>query len=505
MGKLIYTSSVMKNNYFSILCFLVTFLVFPQEPATFTVEVPAGTQSVRMTGDFWGWNPTGGPVASNNGDNTFTVTLFAGGGESQSDMEYKWVIVDADNVSNPMTEDLVPIARADGCTGKIDSGELLTDKLTYANRFFVAAGSNDDKLDVYNSCGPYTIDVVYDELVWFDEFNSPGKSAINSTNWFHQTLLPVNDINGNPCCWFNGEEQHYTNRIENSFEENGNLNIVAIKETFSDPNQGGASRDYTSARLNSKFAFTYGRVDVRAKSPSGNGTWPAIWTLGKNINEDGGFWDSSFGTTGWPACGEIDIMEHGLGTVNHTSSALHTPCQDCFGNTKNTVSQEISDVANNFHIYSVIWSPNQMTFLVDNEIFYIYNPPIKDASTWPFNEDQYILLNVAMGGVAGTIDPGFTQSAMQVDYVRIYQENPLSTKDLSSDTIKVWPNPTRNKINIQTKTNIARVELYDVLGKLIFSESKNVKNIDVSSVRKGMYLLSIYSGENKAVKKVIIN
>ncbi|GAA4974397.1 family 16 glycosylhydrolase [Algibacter aquimarinus] len=495
----------MKLHYTFLLFFTITSITFAQEPATFTVEAPAGTQSVRMTGNFWSWNPTGGPVATNNGDNTWTVTLFAGGGESQSDMEYKWVIVGADNVSNPITEDLIPIARADGCSGKIDSGELLTDKLTFANRFFEASGSDDDKLDVYNSCGPYTIDMVYDELVWSDEFNSPGKSAINSTNWFHQTLLPVNDMNGDPCCWFNGEEQHYTNRIENSFEESGNLNIVAIKETFSDPNQGGASRDYTSARLNSKFAFTYGRVDVRAKLPSGNGTWPAIWTLGKNINEDGGFWDSSFGTTGWPACGEIDIMEHGLGAVNNTSSALHTPCFECFGATKNYVSQEISDVSNNFHIYSVIWSPNQMTFLVDNKIFYIYNPPIKDASTWPFDKDQYILLNVAMGGVAGTIDPGFTQSAMQIDYVRVFQDSALSNEEIKSDEFKIYPNPTDNLINIKSKRNIDSVELYDIFGKLILLQSEQFESINVENLNSGLYLIKIYSEGTKTVKKVVIN
>ncbi|GAK76674.1 beta-glucanase precursor [Nonlabens ulvanivorans] len=138
---------------------------------------------------------------------------------------------------------------------------------------------------------PNPIDVVYTDLVWFDEFDNAGtNNPIDATKWFHQTLLP----NGNS--WFNGEQQHYTNRIDNSFVENGFLNIVAKRENFTDQ---GQSKQYTSARLNSKFAFTYGRVDVRAKLPFGDGTWPAIWTLGKNINENGGYWDSTHGTTNW--------------------------------------------------------------------------------------------------------------------------------------------------------------------------------------------------------------
>ena len=125
------------------------------------------------------------------------------------------------------------------------------------------------------------IDPVYDNLVWSDEFD--GNGAINSANWFHQTQLPAGGS------WYNNEVQHYTNRTDNSSVSNGTLKIVAKKESFNDQ---GHTKQYTSARLNSKFAFTYGRVEIRAKLPTGVGTWPAIWMLGKNINEDGGFWDN---------------------------------------------------------------------------------------------------------------------------------------------------------------------------------------------------------------------
>ncbi len=352
----------------------------------------------------------------------------------------------------------------------------------------------DDIDDGSEETDPNVLDVIYTDLVWADEFNTAGQTAINSTNWFHQTQLPAGGS------WFNGEEQHYTNRIENSFAENGNLNIVAIKESFTDQ---GETKQYTSARLNSKFAFTHGRVDVRAKLPSGDGTWPAIWTLGKNVSESGAYWQTQgFGTTSWPACGEIDIMEHGLGVVNHTSSALHTPSSS--GNTVNTDSQVISDVANNFHIYSVNWSPNQITFLVDGLGYYTYNPAVKDASTWPFDLEQYLILNIAMGGIAGTIDSGFTQSPMVIDYVRVYQ-NVLSTDEINVNNFKVFPNPASTEINIQTNMNIDYVEVYDVFGKFVLRESKIFNSIKIGDLSSGLYLLNIYSGGARIVKKVIVN
>ncbi len=341
---------------------------------------------------------------------------------------------------------------------------------------------------------PNTIDVEYTDLVWADEFDTDG--AINSTNWFHQTQLPAGGS------WYNGEEQHYTNRIENSFVDNGFLNIVAIKESFTDQ---GQNKQYTSARLNSKFAFTYGRVDVRAKLPFGDGTWPAIWTLGKNVNEDGGFWDNQgFGTTPWPACGEIDIMEHGLGAVNHVSSALHTPSS--FGATVNYASLQISDVANNFHIYSVNWSPNQITFLVDGVGFYTYNPSVKDNNTWPFFQDQYLLLNIAMGGVSGTIDPSFTQSSMVIDYVRVYQNTTLSNKEFNANRFKIFPNPASETINIITDEAIDYIEIFNIFGSLVKDSSFELnKQLDVSDLSPGIYVLIIHSGSKKITKKIVVN
>ena len=266
------------------------------------------------------------------------------------------------------------------------------------------------------------VDVVYNNLVWSDEFNTNG--AIDSNKWFHQTQLPSGGS------WFNNEVQHYTDLLSNSFVDNGNLNIVAKKEPFTDQ---GVTKQYTSARLNSKFAFTYGRVDIRAKAPNASGTWPALWLLGKNVNEDGGFFDSNFGTTSWPACGEIDIMEHGIfpgQPINYIGAAIHTPSS--FGNTSNKGGIQASDISQNYHIYSMNWSPNQITFLLDGVVFYTYNPTVKNASTWPFNADQYLLLNIAMGGFAGTIPTSFVQSSMIIDYVRVYQNTAVDTQSPSN-------------------------------------------------------------------------
>ena len=266
------------------------------------------------------------------------------------------------------------------------------------------------------------VDVVYNDMVWSDEFSTNG--AVDSNNWFHQTQLPAG---GN---WFNNEVQHYTNQITNSYVDSGLLSIVAKKESYTDQ---GVTKQYTSARLNSKYAFKYGRVDIRARIPKNAGTWPALWMLGKNVNEDGGYFDAQYGDTPWPACGEIDILEHGITRSqpnNYIQSALHTPSS--FGNTFNIGGVVVgNNIDENYHIYSMNWSPNEISFLLDGVIYYTYNPAVKNANNWPFDKEQYILLNIAMGGVAGPIDANFTQTSMDVDYVRVYQN---TTPDIEKPT-----------------------------------------------------------------------
>ncbi len=240
-----------------------------------------------------------------------------------------------------------------------------------------------------------TVDVTYSTLVWYDEFDTDGSP--DSANWTY-------DLGTGTDGWGNNESQYYTDRTDNVSISDGTLKITAKKESYE-------GSEYTSARILTQdlFEFTYGRVDIRAKLPSGGGTWPALWMLGAN-----------FDTTGWPACGEIDIMEHVGNDEGTVHGSIHNTSSS--GATVNTGEVTVSDATSEFHVYSVNWSEDEISFLVDDEIFYTYNPDTKDGDTWPFDSDQFLILNVAMGGsFGGDIDDAFTEASMEVDYVRVYQ------------------------------------------------------------------------------------
>jgi beta-glucanase (GH16 family) len=228
----------------------------------------------------------------------------------------------------------------------------------------------------------------YSKLVWADEFNYTG--APDSSKWGY-------DIGGNG--WGNNELEYYTNRPENVVVKNGVLHITALKENYK-------GSDYTSARIltKGKFAFKYGRVEVRAKLPSGVGTWPAIWMLGSNI-------DSAH----WPACGEIDIMEH-LGRDMHTIyGTLHYP--EHYGDHANGKTTPIKD-ATQFHIYGLEWTPDIIKISVDGKVY----QTVENSPNIPFHHNFFIILNMAMGGnFGGPVAPDVTKATMDVDYVRVYQ------------------------------------------------------------------------------------
>ena len=324
------------------------------------------------------------------------------------------------------------------------------------------------------------VDVVYSDLVWSDEFNING--AVNATKWHHQTQIPAG---GN---WYNNEEQHYTNFLSNSFVENGVLKIVAKREVL---NNQGVTKQYTSARLNSKFAYTYGRVDIRAKVPTNQGTWPALWLLGKNITEPGGFFAATHGTTPWPACGEIDIMEHGItpDRPGYVQSAIHTPSSS--GATINHGDTIANNLGTDFHVYSMNWSPFQITFLLDGVQFYFYNPAVKNASTWPFTADQYLLLNIAMGGVAGNIPGNFNQATMEIDYVRVYQNVQVDTQIPTNFTATVGA-VTSSSIELLLNSN-------DNSGSVVYGVtygSNSTSAAGTSGVQKSMVISGLNSNTN---------
>ena len=327
------------------------------------------------------------------------------------------------------------------------------------------------------------VDVVYSKLVWSDEFDANG--AVASSKWHHQTILP----NGNS--WYNGELQHYTDLSSNSFVNNGILNIIAKKGSYT--NQS-VTKNYTSARLNSKFAFTYGRVDIRAKMPLGAGVWPAIWLLGQNIIEPGGYFSTQYGTTSWPSCGEIDIVECGIfpsQPSNYFASAIHTTSSS--GSTVNQGGRLANNLGTDFHVYSMNWSPNQITFLLDNVPYYTYNPSVKNASTWPFDQPQYILLNIAMGGVAGSVPSTFTQAKMEIDYVRIYQKQ----DSIPNDTIRKDTLPPQNLTarigNISTTAIELVVNAEDISNQLQYSINYNSAAIVTNGLSRIEKSIKLYN------------
>jgi beta-glucanase (GH16 family) len=237
-------------------------------------------------------------------------------------------------------------------------------------------------------------------LVWFDEFDNAGLP--DSTKWGYDTEFNRNG-------WFNGEQQYYANaRTQNTLVSDGTLKIIARKETPPPVGDSGGQQ-YTSARLitRDKRTWTYGFFEIRAKTPCGLGTWPAIWLLGIPESQ-------------WPKYGEIDIMEQkGFGAADkkEVSGYLHHPGGDP-GNLTT-----LTDACTAFHDYQLTWTPDKIAIAVDNRQYFEYQNP-KDGSfgNWPYSGPQYLILNVAMGGVlGGAIPANFVSDQMEVDYVRIYQ------------------------------------------------------------------------------------
>lgn len=231
----------------------------------------------------------------------------------------------------------------------------------------------------------------YTALKFSDEFDVDG--APDASKW-------TTEIGNGTDGWGNNELQYY--KAENAVVQNGILKITAKKEATN-------GFQYSSARLitHNKFDFTYGKVEIRAKLPKGVGTWPALWMLGSNFDEPG---------KGWPVCGEIDIMEHVGKTQNHILGTLHMPGNS--GGDGISGGTTVAGVSEDFHIYTLVWSPTKITWSVDGTVFHSYN---NTAST-PFNSDFFMILNVAMGGnLGGPVDANFTESSMEVDYIKIYQ------------------------------------------------------------------------------------
>jgi beta-glucanase (GH16 family) len=347
-------------------------------------------------------------------------------------------------------------------------------------------------------------------LVWSDEFENDGSvylsgqtNVVDPAKWHHQTY-PVNGGQG----WHNNEEQHYTDRLDNSYVSDGTLKIKAIKETYSDP-QTGSLQNYTSARLNSKYAFTYGKVEVRAKLPSELGTWPAIWTLGQNIWEQGAYWQTQgYGTTGWPTCGEIDIMEQDS-DKSKTSGAFHYgPNFDSRQFTTDHTS--VSDTESIWHVYSMIWSEEGISLMVDGVEFH-NTSDIDYRGVGPvdmsfFQANHFILLNVAMGGMlGGSIDPNFSSAIMEIDYVRVYQPQSLSIPSIIENELLIYPNSSDGNFQIESGIQIDEVHIYNLNGQKLQSLQPNKKVLTINSnLAKGVYMVEISGSNFREVKRLMV-
>lgn len=235
-------------------------------------------------------------------------------------------------------------------------------------------------------------------LAWSDEFNG---SAVNAADWNFET--------GNNGGWGNNELEYYTNSAKNSLVSNGNLIIEARKESM-----GGFN--YTSARMTTKDkkAFRYGRIDIRAKLPIEKGIWPALWMLGANID-----------AVGWPACGEMDIME----LVGHEPSAVHATMHwknagGGHSSKTSTYTLNSGNFSQQFHVFSMIWEQDLIRCYVDDVLHNTISLTDVSPAAYPFNADQFFIFNVAVGGdwpgapASTTVFP----KRMFVDYVRVFQQ-----------------------------------------------------------------------------------
>lgn len=249
-------------------------------------------------------------------------------------------------------------------------------------------------------------------LVWEDNFDG---GNIND-RWNFE----VNCAGGG-----NNELQCYTNnRNENVRQENGNLIIQARKEWWGDGGQTGGDKPFTSGRITTKANWLHGKFDIRARMPKGKHIWPAIWMM-PSASEYGG----------WPRSGEIDIMEYRGQRPTETQGTLHYgPAWDNKGQAGSGERQYPFDFSQDFHVFSLDWSPSQMQWLVDGQVMHTetlnrnFWPGLYNSNGSPFDRNFFLILNVAVGGNffgGEPFDPseadGWAKNTLEVDYVRKFE------------------------------------------------------------------------------------
>ncbi len=278
------------------------------------------------------------------------------------------------------------------------------------NRYISVPSSDLELQPVFFGTCDESYGIPYWQLVWSDEFED---SSIDLSKWSY-------DIGTGQWGWGNNEAQYYTNNLNNSYLQDGKLIIKAL-------NQNYLGSNYTSARLvtKNKGDWTYGKIVVRAKMPSGRGTWPAIWMLPTN---------NFYG--GWPYSGEIDIMEavgYDHGVIHGTA---HSEVYNWFNGQPPPGGQiTFNDFNTEFHDYVIEWDENSIKWFVDDTQYHIYSNNNQGSSTWPFDKNFHLILNIAIGGSWGGqqgIDNSIFPVQMEVEYVRVYQHSDeLEAKDVT--------------------------------------------------------------------------
>jgi beta-glucanase (GH16 family) len=240
-------------------------------------------------------------------------------------------------------------------------------------------------------------------LTWDDEFTGPNGSSPDATKW-------VLESGGNG--WGNAELQYYTPRAENVRLENGSLVIEAAKGEFAGADS--VTRRYTSGRLKTQGKFTqmYGRFEARIQIPSGQGVWPAFWLMGDD-----------FPTAGWPACGEIDVMENVDVDKSRIRGSIHGPGYSAKESLTSSYTLARGRLSDDFHVFAVEWEPQAIRYYVDDILYATMTPAnLPNGGRWVFDHPFFLILNLAVGGnlpASPDTSTNFPQR-MLVDYVRVY-------------------------------------------------------------------------------------
>ena len=247
------------------------------------------------------------------------------------------------------------------------------------------------------------------KLLWSEEFNAKKVSSVSTKNWQYDL--------GDGYGWGNSEQEYYTKNRENiRINGKGQLEITAKRIPFESTIRDRClSCEFTSAKIKTagKLSFKYGRMEARIKLPAGKGTWPAFWMLGSSLTK---------GTT-WPDCGEIDIMEAKGSQPYSSFGTLHGPGysgQD--GTMRGSVFQSMgSALSNQYHVYAIEWKPNTISFFVDDQLFFTHSAADVAPNKWVFNNEFFLILNLATGGnFEPDIDPMLQTATMSIDYIRYY-------------------------------------------------------------------------------------